>query len=71
VLWHYPRFVMRNAPKMCRHTFRGSTWRSAIGLESEREVFRRYKQIRAAEREYTGPLELFRRADNREVPAST
>ena len=52
VLWHYPRFVLRNAPKMCRHTFRGSTWRSAVGLESEREVFRRYKQIRAAEREY-------------------
>jgi len=37
---------------MCAHTFRGSTWRSALGLESEREVFRRYKRLRAGEREY-------------------
>ena len=63
VLWHYPQFVLRNAPRMCRHTFRGSTWRSALGLEGERDVFRRYKQIRAAEREYTGPLDLSRRSD--------
>jgi radical SAM superfamily enzyme YgiQ (UPF0313 family) len=52
VLRHYPRFVIRNAPRMCRHTFRGSTWRSLLGLQDEREVFRRYKEIRAAEREY-------------------
>lgn len=52
VLRRYPRFVLRNARRMCAHTFRGSTWRSALGLESEREVFRRYKRIRAAEREY-------------------
>ncbi len=36
----------------CAHTFRGSSWRSALGLESERDVFRRYKAIRADEREY-------------------
>ena len=52
VLRHYPRFVIRNARRMCRHTFRGSTWRSALGLQDERAVFRRYKALRAAEREY-------------------
>ena len=52
VLWHYPRFVLRNGSRMFAHTFRGSSWRSALGLESEREVFKRYKAIRAAEREY-------------------
>jgi hypothetical protein len=52
----YTGFVLRNLPVMCAHTFRGSTWRSAIGLESERDVFRRYKQIRAREREYVPPM---------------
>jgi hypothetical protein len=37
---------------MLAHTFRGSSWRSALGLESGRDVFRRYKSIRAREREY-------------------
>ena len=55
VLRHYPWFVLRNAPRMCAHTFRGSSWRSLLGLESERRVFARYKQIRAAEREYLPP----------------
>jgi anaerobic magnesium-protoporphyrin IX monomethyl ester cyclase len=48
----YPQFVLGHGPQMLAHTFRGSTWRSAIGLESERQVFRRYKARRAAEREY-------------------
>ena len=52
VFRRYPGFVLRNAPKMMAHTFRGSTWRSALGLESQREVFKRYKAIRALEREY-------------------
>ena len=52
VLWHYPGFVLRHAPEMCRHTFRGSTWRSVLGLEDARRVFDRYKAIRAAERDY-------------------
>jgi radical SAM superfamily enzyme YgiQ (UPF0313 family) len=52
VLRHYPWFVVRNAPRMCAHTFRGISWRSLLGFESEREVFLRYKRIRAAEREY-------------------
>ena len=52
VLRHDPGFVLRHMPEMFAHTFRGSTWRSALGLESEREVFRRYKRMRASEREY-------------------
>ena len=61
-LWHYPAFVMRNAPRMCAHTFRGSSWRSVVGLESSRDVFARYKAIRAAEREYVPDSEAHRRA---------
>ena len=52
VLRHYPAFVVRHAPRMLAHTFRGTTWRSLVGLERAREVFRRYKAIRAREREY-------------------
>jgi anaerobic magnesium-protoporphyrin IX monomethyl ester cyclase len=53
-LRHYPWFVLRNWPGMLRHTFRGSSWRSAIGLEDARAVFTRYKAIRRAERHYLG-----------------
>jgi radical SAM superfamily enzyme YgiQ (UPF0313 family) len=49
---HSPGFVLRHGPAMLAHTFRGSTWRSALGFESERAVFERYRQIRKAEREY-------------------
>ena len=52
VLRHYPGFVLRHAPHMLAHTFRGSSYRSVLGLEAERDVFRRYKARRAAEREY-------------------
>jgi hypothetical protein len=52
VLRSYPAFVLRHAPQMLAHTFRGSTWRNALGLESEREAFKRYKAIRMREREY-------------------
>ena len=48
----YPGFIVRHARQMMAHTFRGTTWRSALGLESSREAFRRYKQIRARERMY-------------------
>jgi hypothetical protein len=37
---------------MLAHTFRGSSIRSAIGLEDERKAFERYRAIRRAEREY-------------------
>jgi radical SAM superfamily enzyme YgiQ (UPF0313 family) len=49
---HSPGFVLRHGPAMLAHTFRGSTWRSALGLESQRQVFERYREIRKAEREY-------------------
>ncbi len=52
VLKHDPGFVLRNGARMLAHTFRGSSWRSVLGLESSREVFRRYRAIRAAERRY-------------------
>jgi len=52
VLRAYPGFVLRHAPQMLAHTFRGATWRSAFGLENQRDVFNRYKRLRAREREY-------------------
>ena len=51
-LAHDPLFVMKNWPRMLGHTFRGSTWRTWLGLESEREAFRRYRAIRRREREF-------------------
>jgi anaerobic magnesium-protoporphyrin IX monomethyl ester cyclase len=48
----YPRFVLTHARRMMVHTFRGMTWRTALGLEHSRDAFRRYKQIRARERTY-------------------
>ncbi|BCS31626.1 hypothetical protein TBR22_A08280 [Luteitalea sp. TBR-22] len=52
VLRRRPGFVLRNAPRLLAHTFRGTTWRSLVGLESSRDTFRRYKAIRQREREY-------------------
>ena len=49
---HDPVWVARNAPRLFAHTFRGSTWRSLMGLEDERTAFGRYRSIRAKEREY-------------------
>ena len=49
---HDPGFVLRNARGMLAHTFRGTTWRSLVGLESAREVFKRYRAIRERERDY-------------------
>jgi radical SAM superfamily enzyme YgiQ (UPF0313 family) len=51
-LRHDPVYVTRNSVKMMRHTFRGSTLRTWLGLETERDAFRRYKTIRAREREF-------------------
>jgi radical SAM superfamily enzyme YgiQ (UPF0313 family) len=50
----YPGFVLRHGHQMLAHTFRGSSWRSILGLESSREVFARYKAIRERERDYIG-----------------
>jgi radical SAM superfamily enzyme YgiQ (UPF0313 family) len=49
---HDPMFVLRYGRRMLAHTFRGSSWRSSVGLEGPREVFARYRAIRAREREY-------------------
>jgi len=49
---HYTAFVARHWPVMLRHTFRGSSWKTWVGLESERDAFRRYKEIRRREREF-------------------
>ena len=49
---HDPWFVVRHAPQMMKHTFRGSSVRSMLGLESEQKAFQRYKRIRQREREY-------------------
>lgn len=49
---HDPRFVLSQGWKMWGYTFRGSSIRSALGLESEKKVFERYRAIRRTEREY-------------------
>jgi len=51
-LCHDPWFVLRHAPEMLAHTFRGCTLRSVFGLEGDRKVFERYKTIRRQERAY-------------------
>src|ERR1700724_2535537 len=52
VFRHDPWFVLTHSGKMLAHTFRGSSIRSALGLEDQRKTFQRYKEIRRAEREY-------------------
>ena len=52
VLVHSPWFVLRHGHQMLRHTFRGISWRSLVGLESDHDVFARYKDIRRMERRY-------------------
>ncbi len=47
-----PGFVLRHGFAMLAHTFRGSSLRTFLGLESERAAFQRYRSMRAAEREY-------------------
>ncbi len=49
---HNPLFVLKNAPKMFAHTFRGCTLKNLLGLEDERAAFKRYRQLRNAERAY-------------------
>jgi anaerobic magnesium-protoporphyrin IX monomethyl ester cyclase len=45
-------FVLKNAPRMFGHTFRGSTLKNFLGLEDDRDAFKRYKEIRRTERAY-------------------
>ncbi|HVI10560.1 MAG TPA: radical SAM protein [Candidatus Binatia bacterium] len=51
-LKHDPAFVLTKGWQMFFHTFRGSSIKSMLGLESDRKAFQRYKEIRRMEREY-------------------
>jgi anaerobic magnesium-protoporphyrin IX monomethyl ester cyclase len=51
-LLHNPLFVLRHGKDMLAHSFRGSTWKSLLGLEDERAAFARYRAIRQSERSY-------------------
>jgi len=48
---HSPGFVARHGLRMLAHTFAGSSWRSWVGLESDRAVFERYRTRRRDERQ--------------------
>lgn len=50
--FHDPWFVIRRAPEMLAHTFRGCTLGSVLGLEDEHRAFERYQAIRHQERVY-------------------
>ena len=51
---HSPRFVLAHAGRMLAHTFTGTTWQSAIGLEPPEAVFARFRAARRREREAMG-----------------
>jgi hypothetical protein len=55
---HDPWFVLTHGRRMLAHTFRGTTWRTWLGLESERAAFERYREIRRKEREYLPAVAL-------------
>jgi hypothetical protein len=52
VLRHNPAFVLRHAPRMLAHTFRGCKLKTWLRLEDERQAFARYRAIRQNERVY-------------------
>jgi hypothetical protein len=47
---HSPAFVLRHAAAMLKHTFAGTSIRSAFGLETAKSVFNRYRAARRRER---------------------
>ena len=55
---HSPGFVLRHGRAMLAHTFTGTTLRSALGLESERAVFNRFRERRRRENEVATAVEL-------------
>ncbi len=65
VLRHDPRFVLGHMHRMLAHTFRGTGWKSVLGLESSRSVFRRYRAIREKERNYLDWPDPVERAEPR------
>ena len=48
-----PLFVLKNSLRMLKHTFAGSTLRSAVGLEGQRAVFARFRERRREEQAAT------------------
>ena len=54
VFAHDPAFVLRHGASMLRHTFRGTSIKTWLGLETERDAFKRYREIRKRERVYVG-----------------
>jgi anaerobic magnesium-protoporphyrin IX monomethyl ester cyclase len=66
-LKHNPLFVLRHGAAMVAHTFRGSSLKSALGLESERDVFDRYREIRRNERNYLPTIPDVPTLDARQV----
>jgi anaerobic magnesium-protoporphyrin IX monomethyl ester cyclase len=55
---HSPGFVLHHGLEMLAHTFAGTTLRSALGFESERAVFNRFRERRRREREVATAVEL-------------
>jgi anaerobic magnesium-protoporphyrin IX monomethyl ester cyclase len=55
---HSPGFVLQHGRAMLAHTFAGSTWRSALGLEDDHAVFDRFREHRRREREAATSVEL-------------
>ncbi len=50
---HSPLFVLRHCVSMMKHTFAGTTLKSAMGLEGDAAVFARYRRARRGERAAT------------------
>jgi radical SAM superfamily enzyme YgiQ (UPF0313 family) len=65
---HSPGFVLHHGAAMLAHTFTGTTLRSALGFESERAVFNRFRARRLRERERATAVELPESADDRTTP---
>jgi anaerobic magnesium-protoporphyrin IX monomethyl ester cyclase len=55
---HSPGFVAKHGLAMLAHTFTGSTLRSALGLESQRTVFERFRERRRRQRAAATSIEL-------------
>jgi radical SAM superfamily enzyme YgiQ (UPF0313 family) len=72
---HSPGFVVRHGLSMLTHTFTGSTLRSALGLESQRAVFERFRERRRWQRaaatsvETRPSQEVWREERSRVLPA--
>jgi len=49
---HNPWFIIRNALGMCRHTFRGCSLKTMLGVGDEHRAFEQYRSLRMRERTY-------------------